>query len=82
MSTITTDTGTRHVAGRLTYPTPPELGTILGPNTLGEYLAVIGQDGPTTLLGYATRDELAAAAETLTGGAAPRSVTEWRSGRP
>ena len=83
MSTITTEGGTvRFVAGRLTYPTLPELGTVVGPNSLGEYLVVIGQDGPVTQLGYATTDEIRAAAELLAAGAAPRSVTEWRHGMP
>ncbi len=66
----------RHVNKRAHYPSPPELGTIVGPNDISEHLVVLGQDGADTLLGYATVHDLAAAQEHVRAGNGPRSVTE------
>ncbi len=71
--------GTRRlVAGRLRYANPPEPGTILGPRDITrDYLVVIGQDDAgLTLLGYATVDDLAAAAARTREGLPARSVAE------
>lgn len=59
---------------RLTYPTPPEPGTILGPNALGEHLVVRGPDPdqPNAVkVGYATVDDITAALQRE-----PRSLAE------
>lgn len=76
MTTVDYHGTARFVAGRAHYPTPPEPGTIVGPNTLGEHLVVLGQDGPATLIGYATVDDLRAAAREATTTGGPRSVAE------
>jgi len=51
----------RAVVGQLHYPSPPEPGTILGPNAWGELVVVLGTEEGTTYLGLATADEVAAA---------------------
>lgn len=65
----------KFVAGRLKYPTPPEPGTILGPNTVGEHLVVLGTDEESgeSLIGYAGQPEIAAAVDRD-----PQSLTEFR----
>lgn len=65
----------RFVHKRATYPTPPELGTIVGPNDLGEHFVVVGTDGRTSLLSYATVPDLTTA-RTYVFEHGPRSVTE------
>lgn len=66
----------RFVAGRLRYPTPPEPGTILGPNETREDLVVLGQDGAATLVGYATTEDRAAAMRRAVLEGNPRSARE------
>ncbi len=61
MSTIDYAGQQRHIAGRLRHPTPPEPGTILGPNDTREDMVVLGQDGDDTLIGYATTEDRATA---------------------
>lgn len=61
-------------AGRMRFPTAPEPGTILGPNTMGEHLVVLTTDeNGDTLLGYAGKPEIAAAMDRD-----PQSLTEFR----
>lgn len=57
-----------------------EPGTILGPDSWGEYRVAVGptEDGQGTRVGYATQDNMTEAARRLRDGARPRSVTEWR----
>lgn len=52
----------RRVAGRLTYPSPPELGAIVGPMWTREYLVVLGTIEGVTYLGFAAADDHDAAA--------------------
>lgn len=65
----------KYVAGRLKYATPPEPGTILGPNQVGEHLVVLATDEATgeSLIGYAGEPEVAAAMVRD-----PQSLTEFR----
>lgn len=64
----------RYVAGRLNG-VHAEPGTILGPKDITrEYMVVLANDERGVTVGYATTDELAAAA----GVESPRSVTEHR----
>lgn len=66
----------RYVHGILRYPSPPEVGTVIGPNDIGEHLVVVGQDGAGTLVAYATAPDLIAAREHAASGGTPRSMTE------
>lgn len=52
----------RRLAGRLTYPSPPELGAVVGPAWTREYLVVLGTIEGVTYLGYATTADHEAAA--------------------
>lgn len=52
----------------------PEVGTIVGPNWLGELLVVREVDERGATLGYVTREDIAAARATE----CPRSLTELR----
>jgi hypothetical protein len=69
------DGQTRWVHRRVRYPSPPLIGTLVGPNDAGEHFVVVGQDGDVTLLSYATNpDFVAARAYIIEQG--PRSVAE------
>ncbi len=72
------DGTSRFVHGRLHYPDPPPVGTVIGPNELGEHLVVVGQDGADTLVAYATKPDLQAAIACRTAGGDPRSLAEMR----
>lgn len=64
----------KFVAGRLRFATPPEPGTILGPNSVGEHMVVLTtEENGDTLLGYAGEPEIAAAMDRD-----PQSLTEFR----
>lgn len=78
MNTIEYAGQQRHIAGRLRYATPPEPGTILGPNDTREDLVVLGHDGDRTLVGYATSEDLATAMRRSVLEGNPRSVREHR----
>lgn len=91
--THTDDAGrVRPIAGKLRYTDPPEVGTIMGPNTGGEFLAVIGHRDGWTLFGFATVPEQAAVVQRHIEGEPPRSLTErhphdvgrrpWGAARP
>lgn len=70
------DEAARPIAGRLRYAVPPEPGTILGPNWLGELVVALGPDAAgRTVLGYATVAEVQAAAAAARDGG-PRSEAE------
>lgn len=61
--------------GSLRYPGgPPPLGTILGPNGLGEYVTVVAHDNGRALVAVATAPDMAAAA----GCGEPRSMVEQK----
>ncbi|MFI7608760.1 hypothetical protein ACIBTV_27120 [Micromonospora sp. NPDC049366] len=68
----------RFVAGRLRYPTPPEPGAIVGPNTTSEYMVVLRQDGADTLVGFATTEDRVSAMRRAVIESDPRSLTEYR----
>lgn len=68
----------RTVLGRLNGVCA-EPGTLLGPNTSGEYLAVIDSDERGVTVGWALQPDLDAFAF---GGLAARSVTEHRLRKP
>ena len=48
----------RRVLGVLRYPEPPTIGTLLGPNAMGETVVVLGQHGDLTLIGLAITDDI------------------------
>lgn len=53
----------RYVAGRLRFDAPPEPGTIIGPNSLREWLVVLDTDADgVTFIGYAATEDLNAPA--------------------
>lgn len=54
----------------------PEVGTIVGPNWLGELLVVREVDEHGATLGYVTREDIAA----MRAAEYPRSLTELRLG--
>lgn len=56
--TIEYEGKTRQVRGRLHYPEPPEPGTIIGPNGMGETLVLFGTDDRGTMAGLATIDDM------------------------
>jgi len=61
----------RAVAGSARYPSPPEPGTIVGPNAFGEHLVVVGTEGGVTTFSYVTTDDVTASLERE-----PQSVAE------
>ncbi len=79
MSTIEYNGQQRHVAGKINYRTVlPEPGTIIGPNTIGEYMVILGYEDDGVLVGWATRDDVDAARLWLLEGNAPRSTAETK----
>ena len=71
----------RPIAGRLSYASQPQPGTIVGPKDVTrEWLVVLGPDPDNpakTLIGYATQAELNQAAGRMTKlGLPPRSLVE------
>ena len=68
----------RQVVGRLRYPSPPDPGTIIGPNGWGEKCVVLATVDGVTLIGRAiVADIEAALVEIVAFG--PRSVAETRA---
>lgn len=75
MEKIEVNGATRWVHKRVRYPSPPAVGTVVGPNDMNEHFVVVGQDGDETLLSYATAPDIVTArAYVFEHG--PRSVTE------
>lgn len=66
----------RQVVGRLTYPEPPEPGTIVGYGRGIETLVVLGTVDGVSLMGRAIVSDMDAAAERVSD-AGPASMAEW-----
>lgn len=61
----------RATIGKARYATPPEPGTIVGPNEFGEHLTVLETVDGVTYFGFTTTDDVKAAYSRD-----PQSVTE------
>lgn len=69
----------RAVIGRLTFPEPPEPGTVIAGPPLLEFMVVLRTDGGKTLVGRAIVSDMASARE-RTAEHGPASPTERRLG--
>jgi hypothetical protein len=75
--TISYEGKTRQVRGRLHYPEPPEPGTIVGPNGMGENLVLFSTDERGTAAGLAITDDMERARQRASA-SGPASMQERR----